>query len=67
MIAIVPVKPAEVARRDRDIGGAAAFVLFGAFVVALLLAVRRFKKRALQERADRELRDEIESLHEELR
>jgi hypothetical protein len=62
VIAVVPTKPADVASRDRDIGGVAAFVLFGAFVVALALAVRRFKKRALRDRADRELRDEIEQL-----
>ena len=62
MITLVPTKPADVARRDRDIGGVAAFVLFGAFIVGLVVAVRRFKKRALQDRADRELRDEIEGL-----
>jgi hypothetical protein len=62
VIALVPWKPADVAQRDRDIGGVAAFVIFGAFVVALALAVRRFKKRALQDRADRELREEIEKL-----
>jgi hypothetical protein len=60
--AVVPVKPTDVARHDRDIGGVAAFVLFGAFLIALALAVRRFKKRALADRADRELRDEIEDL-----
>ena len=62
MIALVPTKPADVARRDRDIGGAAAFVLFGVFIVALVIAVRRFKQRALLDRAERELRDEIEEL-----
>ena len=59
---VVPAKPADVARHDRDIGGAGAFVLFGAFIVALFFVVRRVKKKALQERADRELRDEIEEL-----
>lgn len=67
MLAVVPRKPADVAAHDRDIGGAAAFVLFAAFVVALVVAVRRFKKRALQDRADRELREEIENLDGELR
>jgi hypothetical protein len=67
VITIVPMKPADVAARDRDIGGVAAFVLFGAFVVGLFVAVRRLKKRALEERADRQLRDEIDDLAEELR
>ena len=64
MIAVVPTKSADVARHDRDIGGVAAFVLFGAFIVGLVVAVRRFKQRALRDRAERELRDEIESLEE---
>lgn len=62
VVATIPVKPADVAQRDRDIGGAAAFVLFGAFVVALFFVVRRVKKRALEDRADRELQDEIDDL-----
>ena len=62
MIELVPTKPADVARHDRDIGGAAAFILFGAFIVGLVVAVRRFKKHALLDRAERELRDEIEEL-----
>jgi len=60
LAAVVPSKPADVARRDRDIGGVAAFGLFAAFVVAMFFAIRRLKKRALEDRADRELRDEIE-------
>jgi hypothetical protein len=67
VIAVLPTKPADVARRDRDIGGVAAFVLLGAFIVALALAVRRLEKRALRDRADRELRDEIEDLGREER
>lgn len=62
MITVVPMKTPDVARHDRDIGGVAAFVLFAAFIVGLVVAVRRFKKRALQDRADRELRDAIEEL-----
>ena len=67
MTPTISVKPADVARHDRDIGGAAAFVLFGAFVVALFVVVRRVKHRAIEDRAERELKDEIEGLHEERR
>ena len=67
VVETIPTKPSDVAQRDRDVGGAAAFVLFGAFVVALFVVVRRVKKRALEDRADRELCDEIHELDEERR
>jgi len=67
VVETIPTKPSDVAQRDRDVGGAAAFVLFGAFVVALFFVVRRVKHRALEDRADRELRDEIEDLERERR
>ncbi len=61
------VKPPEIASRDRDLGSALVFVVFGVAVVALLLALRRIRTRALVERADRELRDAIDDAGKEAR
>ena len=62
MTVLVPVKPPDVARHDRDIGGVAAFVLFGAFVLAMFFGVRFVRRRALEDRADRELREAIDEI-----
>ncbi len=61
------VKPPELASRDRDLGATLAFAVFGVVLVALFFALRRVRARALVDRADRELRDEIENVTTEER
>jgi hypothetical protein len=61
------VKPPELASRDRDLGSTLAFVVFGAALVTLFFVLRRVRSRALLDRADRELRDEIEDATKEAR
>jgi hypothetical protein len=61
-VAIVPVKPPEIAARDRDFGGVMVFAIFVFVVVGAFFAVRRVRARALSDRADRELREAIDDV-----
>ena len=60
----LPQKSPEVARRDRAFGFAAALSLWLAVVAGVVLALRRVRARAIADRADRELRERIDSLHD---
>ena len=63
-VAVPARKSDDVARHDREVGGALAFGVFLVVVVALVIALKKIRRRVMVERADRELRDEIDRLED---
>jgi hypothetical protein len=64
--ASVPARKSDdVARHDRDIGGVIVFAVFLVVVAGVLVGLRKIRARVLLERADRELREDIDRLSNE--
>ncbi len=61
----VPEKSPEIATHDRAIGFAAAITLCIAVLAAVAFGLRRLRRRAESDRAERELRESIDDLERE--
>jgi hypothetical protein len=55
-------KSQEIVRHDRAVGSGIAFGTFIVLVAALIFGLRKLRSRALAERAERELREDIDRL-----
>jgi hypothetical protein len=59
-------KTPEIARGDRDVGGAIAFGLFIVVVAVVLFTLRRLRSRVVVDQADRELCEAIDRFEAKL-